>query len=69
MNSTKCENKKVNDIVLWDRKQEFIGGNKTVWQEDCNYDFDNNKAICTCKVKEVKKTLEYIHYHILYFIY
>ena len=43
------------DIILKDRKQEFIDGNKTVCQEDCDftgYDYSIQKAKCSCKVKE-----------------
>ena len=43
------------DISLKDRKKEFIEGNKTVCQEDCDfseYDYSMHKATCSCKVKE-----------------
>ena len=43
------------DIILKDRKKEFIEGNKTICQEDCdftNYNYAILKAECTCKVKE-----------------
>ena len=43
------------DISLKDRKIEFIEGNKSVCQDDCDfsgYDFQTQKAKCSCKVKE-----------------
>ena len=43
------------DISLKDRKDEFIKGNKTICQDDCDfayYDYDSQKAKCSCKVKE-----------------
>ena len=43
------------DIILNDRKNEFIEGNKTVCQEDCNfsdYYYDIKIANCSCKIKE-----------------
>ena len=43
------------DIILKDRKKEFIEGNKTICQEDCDFsDYDNTTHIvnCSCKVKE-----------------
>ena len=43
------------DISLKDRKNEFIKGNKTVCQDDCDfadYDYTTQKAKCSCKVKE-----------------
>ena len=43
------------DILLSDRKQEFIDNNKTVCQEDCEfteYDIIKEKVKCVCKVKE-----------------
>ena len=42
------------DIILEDRKKEFIERNRTVCQEDCifsEYDTVNKKAKCSCKVK------------------
>ena len=42
------------DINLKDRKKEFIEGNKTVCEEGCDfeeYDYINEKAKCSCKVK------------------
>ena len=47
------------DISLKDRQKEFVEGNKTVCQEECDfsdYDEDNQKANCSCKVKEVANT-------------
>ena len=43
------------DILLKDRKKEFIDKNKTVCQEDCDFSKYNNndkKVECICKVKE-----------------
>ena len=43
------------DISLKDRKKEFVEGNKTVCQDDCDfseYDYNTQKAKCSCKVKE-----------------
>ena len=43
------------DIILKDRKKEFIEGNKTLCQDNCDfsdYDYETNKAICKCDVKE-----------------
>ena len=45
------------DIILQDRKAEFIEGNKTVCQEYCKlsyYDSDNNKVNCSCQLKEIQ---------------
>ena len=42
------------DIIINDRKNEFIEGNKTVCQDDCvfsEYDEINEKAKCSCKAK------------------
>ena len=46
------------DMSLKDRQKEFVEGNKTVCQEECDfsdYDKDNQKANCSCKVKEAAK--------------
>ena len=43
------------DISLIDRKKEFVEGNKTVCQDDCDfseYDYETRKAKCSCQVKE-----------------
>ena len=43
------------DISLKDRKKDFVEGNKTVCQDECDfleYDYNTNKANCSCKVKE-----------------
>ena len=43
------------DIILKDRKNEFIEGNKTVCQEYCDfsfYDQDNKKVNCSCDFRE-----------------
>ena len=41
------------DIILKDRKNEFINNNRTLCQEKCifmDYDYNIQKAKCTCKV-------------------
>ena len=43
------------DVTLADRKEEFKKGNKTICQDDCDFeDYDNYilQAKCSCKVKE-----------------
>ncbi|MEE3472135.1 MAG: glutamine synthetase III, partial [Butyrivibrio hungatei] len=43
------------EIILNDRKKEFVEKNKTVCQEDCNfigYYYNTKKANCSCDVKE-----------------
>ena len=43
------------DIILKDRQKEFIEGNKTVCQEDCDfyyYDYTTKNANCSCYVKQ-----------------
>ena len=43
------------DIILKDRKEEFINNNMTVCQENCffsEYDYIINKVKCSCKIKE-----------------
>ena len=43
------------DIILTDRKKEFVEGNKTVCQEGCDfseYDYNTQRAKCLCKVKQ-----------------
>ena len=51
--SATTENK--TDIILKDRKQEYIDGNTFVCQEDCyfsKYNYTSQKADCDCKVKK-----------------
>ena len=48
------------DISLNDRKKEFVDGNQTVCQDECEfseYDYNNQKAKCSCKVKESSSSL------------
>ena len=48
------------DIILKDRKKEFIDQNKTVCQEECDfsdYDYDIQKANCSCLVKESSSSI------------
>ena len=43
------------DNLLNDRKKEFVEGNKTICQDDCNfseYNKDLKQANCSCQVKE-----------------
>ena len=43
------------DIILKNRKKEFVESNKTVCQEDCYfsaYDYNTQRIKCLCKVKE-----------------
>ena len=43
------------DIIINDRKKEFVEKNKTVCQEDCafsQYIYDEQKANCSCLIKE-----------------
>ena len=43
------------DILLKDRKNEYINNNKAVCQDGCDfskYDYNTLKAICSCEVKE-----------------
>ena len=52
------------DITLNDRKTDFINKNKTVCQEDCvlsNYNKENMKVECLCKVKESSKSISDIN--------
>ena len=50
------------DIILNDRKEEYINNDLSPCEENCNYtnyDYENNVAICSCKVKkELKKYSE-----------
>ena len=48
------------DILIKDRQKEFVEGNKTVCQDDCNfYEYDDKaqKANCSCKVKESSSSI------------
>ena len=43
------------DMIIKDRKKEYVEKNKTVCQEYCNfsdYNYDEKKAICSCLIKE-----------------
>ena len=43
------------DIIIKDRKKEFIEGNKTICQNDCifyDYDYKTKLVHCSCKIKE-----------------
>ena len=55
------------DIILDDRKIEFIKNNKTLCQESCIFsEYDNNlkKAKCTCNVKESSSSFANININI-----
>ena len=48
------------DILLKDRQKEFVEGNKTICQDDCDfngYDHDTQKANCSCKVQESSSSI------------
>ena len=48
------------DISLKDKQKEFVNGNKTVCQEECDfsdYDIDSQKAKCSCNVKESSSSI------------
>ena len=48
------------DVILLDRKNEFINNNLTLCDDDCQfkeYDSINKKAICNCKIKNVMKNI------------
>ena len=48
------------DIILKDRRKEFIEENKTVCQEECDfsdYDYDIKKANCSCIVKQSSSSI------------
>ena len=49
------------DLILKDRKNEFINKNKTICQEDCafsNYNYTSQKANCSCDIKESPSLFE-----------
>ena len=49
------------DISLKDRQKEFVEGNKTICQDDCDfsdYDKDIKKANCSCQVKDSSNSYE-----------
>ena len=51
------------DITLKDRKTEFIENNKTLCQENCffsDFDYNINKAKCSCDAKESSPKFENI---------
>ena len=50
------------DIILKDRKAEFIENNKTICQENCffsKYDYNTSKAKCTCDIIESSSSFAY----------
>ena len=52
------------DIILNDRKTEFVESNKTVCQENClfsEYDKRRKKAKCSCDIEESSSTFANIH--------
>jgi len=47
------------DILLKDRKDEYINGNKAVCQDGCDfskYDYNTLKAVCSCDIKETSSS-------------
>ena len=51
---SKTTSKYGTDICLKDRKDEFIGNNMTLCEENCeliDYNYDTKKAKCSCKIK------------------
>ena len=43
------------DISLKDRQKEFVKGNKTICQEECDfsdYNYDIKRTTCSCELKE-----------------
>ena len=45
------------DIILKDRKEDFIENNKTVCQEDCLFsEYEKQTVKCSCKVKEASSS-------------
>ena len=51
------------DILLKDRKKEFLEGNKTICQDDCDfyeYNYSTKKANCSCNVKKISTSFSNI---------
>ena len=51
---TKATSKYSSDIILSDRKNEFINNNMTLCEENCqliDYNYTNKKVKCSCDVK------------------
>ena len=51
------------DVILLDRKNEFVNNNMTLCDDDCEfkgYDSINNKSICKCRVKYYMEELSNI---------
>ena len=52
------------DIILEDRKVEYIDGNKSICQEDCDfseYDYTNQRANRSCKVKKSSSSFAFMN--------
>ena len=52
------------DIILKDRRKEFVEKNKTLCQENCvfkSYDYDNKKADCSCDIIESSDSIANIN--------
>ena len=52
------------DIILKDRKNEYINNNKAVCQDGCDfskYDYEELKAICSCDIKESISSFEFMN--------
>ena len=55
------------DIILKDRRDEFIKNNKSVCQDGCDfidYNYTSKKVICSCNVKESSISSEYMNINI-----
>jgi len=51
------------DIILKDRKKEFMNNNRTVCQENCvfsEYDYNTSKVKCSCNIKESSSLLDIV---------
>ena len=52
---SKATSKFNTDITIYDRRNEFIKNNMSLCEDNCeliDYDYNNNKAKCSCKVKK-----------------
>ena len=51
------------DVIIKDRKDEFIDNNMSLCENNCefkDYDSENKKAICECKIKTIMEELSNI---------
>ena len=52
------------DIILKDRKNEFIEGNKTLCQDECDfseYNYKTQNAKCSCKARKSSSSFEFMN--------